>query len=515
MARLAGLLLFVLLSACSQGPAVVTDNGTRLVGLTDEATGVAAFLGVPYAKAPVGALRWAAPQALPQGDARIDATQFAPACMQDMRILDWYRDLAEAFGAPRTAYEDLQVAEDCLYLNIWTPAPAGGEDLPVMVYVHGGSNNSGWSYEPPYRGQHLAAEGAVVVTIAYRLGVFGFFSHPELTGEAVANFGLWDQLAALRWIQENIHHFGGDPERVLLFGESAGAEDILALLYSDAADGLVARAALQSPAGFGIDQASLAEERHRGATLTAALGLDGDNTLPHLRDLPAADLLAAYNEVFSDYYHSPVIDGELLRRSTWDAVHSAEQMDVPLIVGTNADEWLEWVEENPEHSDLALRAAQLRHIDPSLALDVLAEENSLREALERLSTAEEMLCPAQHVAANVSRQGGKAWAYYFTRVRDGEAGARLGAFHGAEYTYIFATNYAGMPATPVDQGLQKAMQAYWLEFARKGDPNAGKLPAWPEFSAPTYAVQELGDAVQSIARPESLLCASFDASQEF
>ncbi|NNK31837.1 MAG: carboxylesterase family protein, partial [Xanthomonadales bacterium] len=195
---------------------------------------VAAFRGVPFAAPPVGDLRWRLPRPLESTAGVRQAQQFAPACMQGRSMIDWYARVAGAFGhGPEVVEGPVGTSEDCLYLNVWTPAEDSGQGLPVLVFVHGGSNAGGWSYEPNLRGANLAAGGAVVVTVAYRLGVFGFFAHPALEEEAgvpAANFALHDLRIAFRWVREHIEAFGGDPERVTAFGESAGALNLVDLL---------------------------------------------------------------------------------------------------------------------------------------------------------------------------------------------------------------------------------------------------------------------------------------------
>ncbi len=500
-----------LLMGCSADPEA-RANGETLRGYVDPETGVMAFLGIPYAAPPVGQLRWAAPQALAHKRRQRDVQSFAPACMQTPRILEWYRDYAEIFGASRDSYAPLVVDEDCLYLNVWTPDTRPASPLPVMVYVHGGSNNSGWSYEIPYHGQHLATQGVVVVTIAYRLGVFGFLSHPDLDGEAVANFGLWDQVAALQWVANNIAAFGGDPDRVMVFGESAGAEDILALLFAAPATGLIDRAALHSTSGFGLSQPTLDGEQRRGASLAAVLGIA--NSIDALRDVTAERLLDVYDEHFSDHYHSPAVDGQLIVRSTWDSICEGLATGVPIIIGTNADEWLETVNQDATKDDVRNSANQLKYIDADIAMRAVANESDERKALDRLLTADDMLCPSQLTANRWNQRGGDAWSYHFTRVRDGEAGKRVGAFHGAEYTYVFGTNYIGMPVSDVDRALTRVMMDYWIRFATTGDPNGASTPDWPVFVAPDFETLELGDVVQTIPRPEAAMCASFDAAHD-
>jgi len=457
----------IALAGCEQSPGV-TINGEVLVGkYADE--NVATFLGVPFAEPPVGDLRWRAPQPLTSKLERRDTTEFEAACMQTMRILDWYRSMAESFGASADYYDDLRVSEDCLYLNLWTPTLASDARLPVMVWVHGGSNKSGWSYEDNYRGHVLAPQGVVVITVAYRQGAFGFLSHPELEGEgAVANFGLSDLVAALQWIKDNVEQFGGDPDRVTLFGESAGAENILALMFSDAAGHLFHRAALHSTAGYGLSMPTLQDEQQRGRSLMAALGA---SSLQDLRETDAATLLETYTELAADHYHSPAIDGQLITESTWESIQSGRWPDHAVIIGTNADEYL-----------------------------------------DRIATADEYVCPSQRVAANRTASGGDAWMYFFSRVREDEAGAEIGAYHGAEYPYVFGVHDDYMTTTDWDIELSTQMQKYWINFASTGNPNGEGLREWPMFKRPDSRVQEFGDEVITIPAIEQEMCASLEAS---
>src|SRR5208283_4118744 len=227
------------------GALTVQANHETLLGARGERFAqVASFKGIPFAAAPVGELRWQAPRPHAPRAGTQHATEFAAACFQDSYNTDWYRDLAQNFGVDAAAFADPTVSEDCLYLNVWTPALGARARLPVMVWIHGGANKSGWSFEPNYLGEALAARGdVVVVTIAYRLGIFGFFGHPQLRGSAApSNFGLLDQIAALHWVKDNIRAFGGDAGNVTVFGESAGGADIGYLAASPLARGLMRRA---------------------------------------------------------------------------------------------------------------------------------------------------------------------------------------------------------------------------------------------------------------------------------
>ena len=286
--------------------------GTPVLAKNDVA--VLRFSGIRFAEAPVGQWRWRPPRPVADtsSDSPIDATAWPPACVQDDGNVEWYQGIATAFGqAPEVAPKKPDTAEDCLFLNLWTP-DVGGR-LPVMVWIHGGANVNGWSYEPNYRGRELAALGVVVVSIQYRLGVFGFLAHPALSAESPhtssGNYGILDQIEALRWIANNIAGFGGDPDNVTVFGESAGAGDIAYLLLSPLARSLFHRAISQS-GGWPADQRrTLVDNEAQGVDfLRRAKAADIDE----LRRLPAKSLLAAANEHFKRDYDDPPVDGWLL-----------------------------------------------------------------------------------------------------------------------------------------------------------------------------------------------------------
>ncbi len=505
------------LAACARAPCVVVA-GEALTGKYVEDGQIAAFLGVPFAEPPVGDRRWRAPQPLTTTVAQRDVTAFAPACMQSMRILDWYRSMAVLFGGTEDYYDDLEISEDCLYLNIWTSTLTADANLPVMVWIHGGSNKSGWSYEPNYYGHKLAQKGVVIVSVAYRQGAFGFLSHPDMPDdEPLANFALWDLIASLRWVQDNIDKFGGDPDRVTLFGESSGAQNILALMFARPADDLFDRGVAQSTAGFGLTRMStLADEQQRGVELAEALGLPVEGSLAAMREVPAEEVFAVYDSTFSDYYHSPAVDGQLLTERIWTSIHERGFGERQMIIGSNSHEWYSYTATDTTWDDVERQVAELfDDVDHERALAAVRKDADPRRALDRLLAAESMLCPSQHVAATMSAAGADAWMYYFTRVRQDGAGASLGAYHGAEYPYVFGTHDEYMTTDATDLELQQAMQSYWVRFATTGNPNSADTPDWPRFAGPSPVVQELGDEVLTRPAPETELCAVLRASAQY
>lgn len=478
-------------------------NGETLEGIASPVPGIDAYLGVPFAEPPVGARRWLAPvDFIGRGGTR-PATAFAPACMQSLRILDWYRGMAERFGASRSVFADLALSEDCLYLNIWAPRDHRGERLPVLVFFHGGSNRSGWSYEPNYHGHRLAAEGAVVVTIAYRLGVFGFFSHPGLAGApAQANFGLHDQLSALRWVQRNIAAFGGDPARVTLFGESAGGGDIAALMLSPAAQGLMHRAIIQSGGDFGWPGIrSLEAEQARGLELARAFDPGRPPDLEGLRRVDASRLLEVAERVFARHYHAPVVDGLIVEAQLREQLARDGWPLQQLLIGTNADEYYSAAQRGAGDAaiDAAVAAAEVLNTPEARAL--LRTTPEAADAIDRLATADSMLCPAQQLATAVGRTGRPVWMYLFSRVREGRAAAELRAYHGAELPYVFGTHDDWLPTAPADLGLSREMMQAWVRFAAYGSPEAsGAGVPEGDVAAPLRWPRFVGDASRSVMR---------------
>lgn len=423
------------------GPQVATRDGVlRGVALDD---GSVVFRGVPFAAPPLGALRWRPPQPAPR----------------------WNDALAA------------QGREDCLYLEVQTPALAPPAPQPVLVWIHGGANVAGGGGNAP---SALAREGVVLVSVQYRLGVFGFLALPELHGglprRAAGNFALLDQIAALRWVRDNIARFGGDPRRVTIAGQSAGAQDVGLLLLSPPARGLFSGAIEQSgTAGFGLPARSLAEQRALGETIARRAGVEpGPARLARLRALPAARLVEAGQGVDvpaldDDGYLwlQAVVDGEVLPAAPADLLAQGRQARVPLLVGSNAIE-LEL------GGGEAGALARLRRDYPAQAAAVRAQQDRAAparygNAAQRLSNDLTFRCPALRVAQAQSALDVPVWHYEFDQATPGAQVA-----HSAELPFVFK-------ALPLAGGAG-TLTGYWAAFARSGDPNAEGAAKWPRYA---------------------------------
>ena len=502
-------------AAANSAPAIIA-NGEELRGEWADVTGqVAVFKGIPFAKPPTGELRWRAPQPHLPRTGQQTASEFGPACMQGPGGVDWYVGVAEAFGrGPEVIGRPNGLSEDCLYLNIWSPDPVSDAGLPVMVFVHGGSNAGGWSNEPNYLGENLAVRGVVVVTIAYRVGPFGFFSHPALNnaeGEPVANFALLDIRAAFQWVRRYIRAFGGDPENITGFGESSGAFNLVDLLLTDLAAGeggtsLFRRLVSQSIGGPATIRQTLAQDQATGEFLAGQLGLGSKVSARQLRQVPAEEILKAVNQLPDDHYFSAVIDGKTVPRHPLETLRLARTAGVDLITGTNAHEWYMYVDENTTQKDVQDWVAENAPEQQAALLAIVADSADARSAMDRLRTAQEMLCPSRYLATRINETGGRAWVYYFSRQRVGRGGDRLGVYHGAELPYVFNRHDSWLPTEKADLALSEAIQDYWVQFARTGDPNQAGWPAWPVHSRQSPAVMELGNRVGEMEAFSTELC---------
>jgi para-nitrobenzyl esterase len=475
------------------------------------------FRGIPYAAAPVASLRWRPPAPHVPREGPQDATRFGPACPQLGGNVEWYRSVALGFGRPPEEIPDLaEIGEDCLTLNVWTQALEAGELQPVMVWIHGGGNANGYAHEPNYLGHELARRGVVVVSIQYRLGALGFLAHPALSAESErgvsGNYGIADQIAALRWVERNIEAFGGDPERITAFGESAGAADIGTLIASPLGVGLFRRAILQS-GGYELNSTrTLRDAEAQGVELVAALaGGESPQALRRMRAAPWREVVEAAQRSLPEPSWDAVVDGWLLPRPAAAIFRSGEQNAVDLVIGSNANEWLMVLPDPATDADL----------DAALDSHVLAEDRagarSLLEAtdaaglaarLDRLIGAAQFHCPSLAIARSMRRATERVFVYRFTRVRP--SGEKLLAYHGAEIPYVFDSADPWLPGNETDRALTDLMLAYWVQFAKSGDPNAEGLPRWPAFDPDGEDHQVLGDEVRGARGLDRALCRLLD-----
>jgi para-nitrobenzyl esterase len=499
--RVAAVLLAVAALLAAQGtaiaapvaPPVVRLGQQMLIGVRED-NGVAAFRGIAYARPPVGVLRWKAPQPLPNRRGRIDAARFGPACPQSEGNTRWYRNVAKAMGGAADAIKGPdRIDEDCLYLNIWTDDPRPlppGQRRPVMVWIHGGSNENGYGHEPNYRGTQLTQEGVVVVSLNYRLGLLGFFAHPALGKDATGRQGLLDQVAALRWVKAHIAGFGGDPARITLFGESAGGTDIAALVSMPEANGLFSRLIIES--GYLAPDGVM----HADEAARFALGLTADDeTAASLRAMPWQSIVALQQAKLPGHFYAPVAE--------WPP-----RLAVPTLIGSNADEYLMYLPKDGAEQTSELKA-ELAGFAPEQTARISSllelSSASLARRLEMLSAAKAFHCPSAWVASTAAAAGQRVFLYRFERIRPGQHG--LGAYHGAEIPYVFGTADDWLPSVATDRTVAEAMQGYWVNFARSGDPNGPGLPVWPQWGKASQTVLGLGDTVSAQPLPQADLCA--------
>ncbi len=476
------------LSARAADPRVTVAQGV-LEGTVD--TGVNIFLGVPFAAPPVGDLRWAPPKPPASwGSQPRQAKAFGPACTQTLAPggrAQWTSEYMTPEGPG--------VSEDCLYLNIWTPADLAGAarpapSLPVLFYIYGGGFNEGSGAVAVYNGVNLAKKGLVVVNVNYRVGSLGFMAHPELTAEqggASGNYGIQDQIAALQWVRDNIKAFGGDPAKVTLAGQSAGAMSEQALLISPMAKGLFRGAIIQSPAAPGTN-GNYTPRATAEQSAVAAFGRAGVASIKDARALPAAQANTVGGR------GGLVADGRVVPETS--GAHPFAS-DVPVMIGytlndlfvsrapVTAESWK--AEAADRYGD---RAAEFLKFYPG-ATDEQAARSAQREAADRGYNLKRVDWLAIRGATK------PVFAYLFTHVEPGPESGRYGAFHTSDVPYEFNTLHLspGRNFTDVDRRLADQFSSYVANFVKTGDPNGGSLPKWPALTAENKSLMELGDRV--------------------
>jgi para-nitrobenzyl esterase len=492
-------------AAAEKHPRVVLQDGVLAGTQFGPSTRYADFLGIPYAAPPVGNLRWRPPQPPARWRGLRQATRYGPACPQLPST--W---LPEMLGLKHMATD-----EACLYLNVWTPDLDRHAKLPVMVWIHGGGNIEG-SQEWPPLGPTLATHGVVVVTINYRLGVLGFFSHPALTEEsshqASGNYGLLDQLAALRWVQQNIDRLGGDPRRVTVFGASSGALDICDLMASPLANGLFQRAIMQS--GVCVDSLAplLAGAEASGERIAEDLGLGtGYEALAKLRAVPADELVRkAADEKDVDF--NPVVDGWVFHQQPALTFSQGDQAKVSVIVGSNSDEVSIFAsplvggtsyrpKSVDEYRQLLLREFP-SHADAVFAAYPARTNAQVPAAFRAMDTDYQFGFGARLLAQEMASAGQRAYLYMFTNVGAGQFAA-LGAFHSEESMFLSKKYWTSWVPSSGDAQLSETMIDYWVGFAKAGKPSAPGLPPWPAYRLGESVAQELGSHVGQMPIPRA------------
>jgi para-nitrobenzyl esterase len=489
-------------------PVVQIRDGT-LRGMN--AGSAIAFRGIPYARPPVGELRWQPPQPPLAWQGMREAAQPGSACAQRTSgLAPFFAPMAQAYGS-KFEQPPIKSSEDCLYLDVWVPDWPAKRALPVMVWLHGGSNTVGSGTQSTYDGASVTRHGVLLVTLNYRLGVMGFFSHPELTAESAhhssGNYGLLDQLAALNWVKQNIAQFGGDPDNVTLFGESAGAIDAARLMTSPLAAGLFKRVISESGPAFESGQTLSQAEAFGSAVGALALGNALSTPLQKLRVLPATEveaLVAKAKEQMPTDITAAMADGWVLPISPQQAFLTGSIQKVDLLIGLNGRELSAFrlsaaaaAKASGSQSSVAESGGLKRFsaaarpyfgawTDPVSALyfgRILLNKNAgLDGAANDLIGA----CPVGAIASLTQASGQRVFVYRFDRTIPGKGEAELGAFHSLEVPYVFGSlrdrEWQWLPSTVDDASLSDLLQTYWSNFAKTGNPNASGLPNWPAWS---------------------------------
>ena len=490
-------------------PVMVTGGALRgaVSAGNDE---IVAFKGIPYAAPPVGDLRWRPPEPVVGWEGVRDASESGPICVQN--------------GGQNVTQD-----EDCLFLNVWAPRESS-EPRPVLFWIHGGGYTGGSGSTALYDGTPLAADGAVVVSINYRLNVFGFLAHPALSAEsshgASGNYGLLDMVAALEWVRDNIAAFGGDPGRVTIFGESAGGGAVMSVMLMPQAEGLFHGAIAQSNWINGWDR-PLAEAARgweaaetQGLRVATALGITGntDEALAAMRAASAADVLSASNaDAGSPFMRTgnvwaPNVDGWAIPDDPLAMYRAGRQHKVPLITGLNGNEG-SLMTRGMDIPDAAAFETYVRSVYPELADEMLGHydaslPDAAQAAIDKVIHDLFFAGPVRAHAESQAAAGAQTWLYHFTHVPPTPWGADLGSHHAAELVYVFGTltrreegGERPLGLTPVgdytdtDTALSAAMRGYWVQFAATGNPNRGGLPPWPVFDPETDRHLELSSAI--------------------
>jgi len=520
------LIALVLLStiAVSCAPASVPlkdpikiDTGLVSGAVVGEKQDIHAYQGIPFAAPPVGDLRWKPPQPAAPWQGVKSCTEFGPAPMGYFGSFKSY--------AP--------ISEDCLYLNVWTPAKTTGDKLPVMVWMYGGAFRFGEGSSPSYNGEKLAGHGVIVITFNYRLGPLGWLAHPLLSKESEhnssSNYGLLDQIAALQWVQKNIAAFGGDPNRVTIFGQSAGATSVICLLASPLAKGLFQRAIsesmYESAAWKDIRQDKYGQEsaEKMGQQLAKDIGCDtAPDPIACMRAKSAQEVMdkgaPPTSVVAPGYRYEPCVDGWVVPDLPLNIFEAGKQNAVPLMIGSTADDWslLQMLigpvtVDSYQKSVKDMFGAKAQQV---LTMFPAGDDKQAKASDKQVWTLFTFTCPARVYASAMNKVNSKAYFYQFSRIPPGAK--TLGAFHALDVNYVFGNFIPILSPLKADKyfddsdrALSETIINYWAAFAANGDPNKQGLTQWPDYAANTGQYLNLGDTIQVKSNINSETCDMF------
>lgn len=465
-------IVFSAATAVAQQPATIKVEEGLLQGIDEN--GLTVYKGIPFAAPPVGELRWRAPQPPAKWNGTKQAVKFAPAPMQG--------------GNPPSGK-----SEDCLYLNVWTPAKSVNEKIPVLVWIYGGGFSFGSTSEPGYSGDKLAQKGVILVSIAYRVGQLGFLTHPELSAESPShssgNYGLLDQIAALKWIQKNIAAFGGDPNKVTIFGESAGAISVSMLCASPLAKGLFHGAVSQSGGSFGPtrpvtfpgeNMKTLKQAEAEGQTYVQKAGV---LSIAELRKISADKIPSGFGMAGG----WPIIDGYVIPDDQYKLYEDYKYNDVPVLIGYNSDEGASFSPpKTPQDYIDGVKKRYGKFADDLIKAYPAGETVVLKTARDLARDAAFGWHTWSWAKLQSKTGKSKVYYYYFDQHPDHPENSPrhgYGSPHGQDVAYVFVHLDASNPQTsPSDLVISEAMATYWTNFAKYGNPNGGGLPEWPAFS---------------------------------
>jgi para-nitrobenzyl esterase len=477
--------------------AAMNDPVTTEGGLVEGtgADGLMVYKGIPFAAPPVGDMRFKAPAPVKPWTGVKATKEFAASCMQNKS------------GIPMLGLPELTVSEDCLYLNIWTPAKSAGEKLPVMVWIYGGGFTMGSTSYPLYDGANLAKKGVILVSVNYRVGPFGFLAHPALSADSPhhvsGNYGLLDQIAGLKWVKDNIAAFGGDPDRVTIFGESAGGISVSMLAASPLAKGLFAGAISESGGSFGPTGSRTAAGEN--VQILSSAEKDGEafadklgaKTVADLRKLPADDIQKA-SEDRQQNVGWPVADGYVIPADQYKLYLAGRYNDVPVLIGTNDDEGALFVFKSDKADYVKSTEERYGPFAKSILKAYPATDDATALQSARDLARDTIFGWHTWVWAQLQAKTGKSkvFMYYFDHKPPQAPNSPMktrSASHGAEMVYVFDNLDGPVPYTDDDRAVADAMSTYWTNFAKTGNPNGPGVPEWPVFTGAKPAVMHVKD----------------------